>query len=203
MKPAGQVVFNTPTNQHKTVLLMGMARSGTSMLAAVLDALGVNMGGNGIDGHYEREEFKWDFDKGIDRWRTTCSEIERLNDEHKIWGSKIRLTGPWTDKIIKQVEKPCLIIIFRDLSAILSRHISQPDHRTVPQLMEWMIRQQQMIWNVARTTELPVMLVSCEKLRYDSMKTIDAINAFLMIGGNRNEAFQRISKKGGYLVQSV
>lgn len=202
MNQTTPVTFNKPTKTPKTVLTLGMARSGTSMLAATLDALGVNMGGNGIDGHYERIEFKWDFTKD-GNWGNTLGEIERLNKEYKMWGTKTRLSG--IRKMVTSVTDPCLIIMFRDLASILERHISYPDHRTIPQIMDWMRMQLGILWEWA-LSDFPVMLVSCEKLRYDSLKTINSISDFLMLDDDplkRNEALKRISKSGGYIRQDV
>lgn len=191
------LIINPSIEGDKTVLTLGLARSGTSMLAAVIDALGCPMG-DASDGHFERDQFKWDFNK-LDHWQQTKEEITRLNNEHKTWGAKIRLDYVWLNRMIDQVRNPHIIIIFRDLAAILQRHISTKD-KPVDEVMGWMIMQTGILWKFVGELRVPLMVVSCEKLRHTTGQ-IEPIKDFLGLDGNYLQASKRINKDGGYFGQ--
>lgn len=128
----------------KTIIILGMHRSGTSMVAGVLNILGVNMGKNLIGpdwsnplGHFENIEFvrlndeilkeaggSWDNPPKREEILTQKGkfslQIKNLIEKEKseIWGWKDPRTSLTIELYLPYLENPYFIVCYRDSEKI-------------------------------------------------------------------------------------
>ncbi len=136
----------TKRNVEKTVVVLGMHRSGTSLVAGMLEKLGVNMGKRQVGihwsnplGHYENIDFVKMDDKILEKaggtWdnppeisdilklksdKNLMSEIEEVvrRNEDKIWGWKVPTTSLTIELYLPFLVNPYFVVCYRDPEAI-------------------------------------------------------------------------------------
>lgn len=121
MSESGMIVLRpTPAPDVATVIITGVGRSGTSMAAAVIDALGVPLGGGWQPGIYEDDQMRTAFYHFYHDMR--ASTIARYNDRHARWGFKFpsihrHMHPPETG----QFRNPRLVVMHRDAVSVACR----------------------------------------------------------------------------------
>jgi len=184
------IIINKPIEGNKTIVVIGIGRSCTSLTAAVIDGLGVNMDGS-YDGHFERLHFK-DGD-----W--TKETIKDLNDTYNNWGVQLMAVKIEIDLLLKQFRNPHLILVFRDIIANSQRLISSKDlNESAFFTMKHLIKEQNLLLHTA-IGQYPILYLSCERIRYEPKLIIDHLCDFIQIKGNKQKALDRIGN--GYLIQ--
>jgi hypothetical protein len=147
-------------NDTSTVIVVGLARSGTSMVAAVLKSLGVFMGKAIDNAVFEDREIARALDTGnVGQLREI---IAARNAAHRIWGFKRPEAYRHLDFLCSLCRSPRVIATFRDILAIsLRNNISmQTDPLTsLPSLTE----QYGALVSEIRRLSVPCLLVSYEK----------------------------------------
>lgn len=116
------VGFNQKDNKPKCFCVLGVPRSGTSMVAGVLRLLGVNMGDTLDDATNEDREFLGH--KGI---RTVFSDrnekesyldgirsVLKRNNKRDLWGWKDPLSSYYIDDVFDELSEPVIIVVTRD-----------------------------------------------------------------------------------------
>ncbi len=131
---------------EKTVVVLGMHRSGTSLVAGILEKLGVNMGKRQVGvhwsnplGHYENIDFVKMDDKILEKAGGTwdnppeISDILRLTSDEKlmseiekvvrinedtVWGWKVPTTSLTIELYLPFLTDPHFVVCYRDPEAI-------------------------------------------------------------------------------------
>ena len=107
---------------EKTVIVIGVARSGTSMVAHMLDAVGVPMGDSLSLGSKEDLELSKLVERG-----SMGPELEKLiqerNSKHQIWGWKRPMAFKHMNWLHENLRNPHFIVTFRDIPAIGMRRM--------------------------------------------------------------------------------
>ena len=108
-------------NRKRTIVVTGVARSGTSLVASVLRAAGLHMGDRVYDVVHEDAEML-----EIVRSRDTKllrALIQQRNTKHPVWGFKVpNLHAYMRYDELNLFRKPHLIVIFRDPVAVAMRN---------------------------------------------------------------------------------
>jgi hypothetical protein len=190
-----------------------MARGGTSLLAAVVDALGFPMLGpeSGRDGHYETPTYKQPVDDE-ERWRVMLCRARERDAADVNWGFKAYANRHALAKFYAALRNVHLIIIFRDLVAMAQSRELLPiaQCRAIEAA-----RGERLAWQLAKeikslvslytTFQGPVALVSMERLRTAPEAVIASLAEFLQVTpscGQWVEALSRIDRHlGGYLLE--
>ncbi len=183
------IIINPPIEGNKTIVVVGIGRSCTSLTAAVIDGLGVNMDGS-YDGHFERSHFN------NGDW--TEDTINDLNDTYDNWG--VQLVADYKIfEICRVLRNPHIITVFRDPIANAQRLLSAEKPRFTGLLtVDYVVNKQKELMEMA-SFSYPTILISCERLRYESELIIDHLCDFIQIKGNKQKALDRIGN--GYLIQ--
>lgn len=184
---------------QKTVLVIGQSRGGTSLVAAILDALGVYMGEpNELHNGGAYESFKF-VHGGKDE---KDAEIARCNSLYDIWGWKQPFGPDVLATLSPRVRNPHCIFIFRDVVATTKSyawHTKQiPDAALVAVLL-----QQARLLEALQETKLPSLVVSSEHAHTRPTEVIDEIIMFLKLTVPYRSAFhavESVSRGGGYKV---
>lgn len=106
--------------EEKTVIVIGLARSGTSIVGGALAHLGVFMGDKACAPVYEDVYLSTAIE---DKDETQVEQIiEDYNAQHSIWGLKRPSVLEHLDLINEKTRNPHYIIIFRDIFSIANRN---------------------------------------------------------------------------------
>lgn len=188
---------------HRTAVVVGIPQGGTSMLAAVVHALGAP-----ITEHF------WNFEPDD---RPNCGDdavawaakAARIDTELDVWGLKDTLIWRFPpDAIHNCLRNPYYLVITRDTAAVVGRRcvnhgVEEPSDITgVAKEVEAQVRQ---MWDwVYGLPKAPLLLVSYERALRCPAEMCQAVLAFLgliptveMFG----RAIARISPVGGYLTK--
>ncbi|WP_373506289.1 hypothetical protein [Aestuariivirga sp.] len=149
-----------PFGDQATLAVVGLTRSGTSMLSALLKTFGIHMGEVVDSAVYEDVEVA----KFIDAkdFAGLKAFIAKRNAEHAVWGFK----RPNAYKVLKQLtpmmRKPRIIVTFRDVLAIAMRNHVSMQMDVLSALPRYADEYQELIRNIA-PLKCPMLLVSYEK----------------------------------------
>lgn len=165
MQNKGIIRLRQPSNRSiqmdfRTLVVSGVARSGTSMVARVLCGAGVFMGHHVNDIVFEDDEFTLLFEDLTPR--RARGLVERRNSEYDVWGFKRPHLHLYGKPLIDLFRNPYVIITMRDPVAIAERNVLSEQHDPAHSLSTAVNDLQAMV----RFTQLlscPVLLVSYEK----------------------------------------
>ncbi len=147
---------------ERTLIVSGVARSGTSMVARVLHAVGVPMGER-LDGVvFEDHEFVEMFSRPTVDGEALGRLIQDRDRAHRVWGFKRPHLHRYGPEVISRFRNPHLIVTLRDPAAIAERNAiaEHVDVRTALSMAADDLREM-----VRFTQDLPcpVLLISYEK----------------------------------------
>lgn len=119
----GFVVLNKLTHKpaEKTIIVLGLARSGTSMVAALLEKMGVFMGSQIDSAVFEDIEMVKLLEQG-EKHEIISSFIEKRNQQHKMWGFKRPKAHKYINEFAGLYRNIHFVIPFRDVLAIALRN---------------------------------------------------------------------------------
>lgn len=173
----GILAINTPniSLQQKTVIVLGVARGGTSMVAGALHHLGVSMGEK-LSTVYEDVALSEAIEQH--RMEDITSLIAHKNERYELWGwkrpSAINYILAWEGRF----RHPYYIVVFRDLFAIANRNrISMLSD--VTDSMRHAVRQFNLILDFVEKAKEPTLLVSYEKAMDDPRYFIHTLSNFV------------------------
>lgn len=189
------IIIREPIRGNKTVVVLGVNRSCTSIASGLIDGLGVPMD-DSQDGHFERILFK---DTGLGC--IISDEINKLNESFNNWGVQIKHDKRSAERICRKLRNPHLIIVFRDPIANAQRLLSAElsNEHPLHAVYDVVKRQKELLHMIA--LPYPILLLSCERLRYESDVVINDICKFIDVK-HKPEASDIIGKNGGYLIQN-
>jgi hypothetical protein len=196
------VFRNGNDEQYKTILLFGVNRSGTSVTAALLDAMGVAMDGSN-DGHFERPMFKGNLRDDT----ALCDEVARLNEAHDTWGLQCRHELKDMLYISSLVRNPHLVAVFRDPAAISSRWLSISEKgikEPKGAILQIWSETSSMLGALLELLDLftfPTACVSFEKLKQDPCKMAHTLAQWMRIEPRTVDVAKVVGKESGYLIQ--
>lgn len=107
-------------NIEKTIIIVGVARGGTSLVSGVLDHLGVFTGERSKEPVYEDVKLAEFFE--CELYDEAQNVIDNYNIDHQVWAFKRPSSINYLDKINKMVRNPYYIFIFKDILSIANRN---------------------------------------------------------------------------------
>lgn len=157
----GVIVSNVNRTVKKTVVVMGVARSGTSMTAQVLHDLGVEMGKkhNGI--YIERKDVTDLLENG--RLEDFESLVTYQNNHYPIWGWKRPKSIEYVELFENRIRNPHYIIPFRDYVSIAVRNKMAIDLDAQKNVIDTHINRYSKIVEFIKVNKKPILLFSYEK----------------------------------------
>ena len=160
-----------------TLIVSGVARSGTSMVARVLHAAGVPMGERLDDVVFEDHEFVEVFSRPSVDADALGRLIRDRDDAHRVWGFKwphLHRHGP---DVIARFRNPLLVVTLRDPAAIAERNAiaEYVDVRTALSMAADDLRE---MVRFTQDVSCPVLLVSYEKAARHPDRFVERLLAF-------------------------
>lgn len=164
---------------QRTIVVLGVERGGTSMVAGVLRALGVDLGRRAGLNH-EDPLFLRDGERHLRR------VIAQRNEEADVWGFKMPKAVFHLDLLEETLRNPYYVIVHRNLAAIADSWQQRGAGSyldTLDRALEYHTR----LNAHCRKTSRPVMLVNYERAAKDPAAMVEELTAFLALTPGEEE----------------
>lgn len=160
----GLIVRMTPGgdgSSPRTIIVTGIGRSGTTMVAAVLAGLGILSAADAYPATLDDREFlhlfRADASAGI------ASVIEKRNRDSDVWGFKLPSIHAYLGSSgLRMFRHPHLVVVFRDPVAVAVRHATAEYMDAEASFLE-NIAGMQDVARFVQAADCPLLLVSYEK----------------------------------------
>jgi hypothetical protein len=156
---------------HETVVIVGITRGGTSMVAGAVRGFGYYLGDDLLV-NLEDQNFVYKTDEHM---RET---IARRNQDHGLWGWKFPIAVEYLDRLLPFVRNPIVIIVTRDATATACA-LSRWDERDPSGALAEAIIQNQRNLTFAIRRRLPTLYVSYEKAALNQDLFLNELEGFL------------------------
>ncbi|MGB1560674.1 MAG: hypothetical protein ACPHN2_04145 [Sinimarinibacterium flocculans] len=162
-----------PPDAERTLIVLGVARSGTTMVAGALQQLGVDMmGGQKPNPVFEDLELGHALEAGDG---TLASRLIRERDAGAaVWGWKRPSAIGYMRRSERLFRNPCYVVVFRDLLAIANRNRISVQANLLDNLDETLAHYRRLLAFLRRSRR-PMLLVSYEKAMLDRRAFVDAL----------------------------
>ncbi len=111
---------NVLEKEEKTIIVVGVARGGTSLVAGALHHLGVFGGERSVPPVFEDVKLATAYEQ--DDKQQVEETISLYNQEHSVWFYKRPSSIHYVKKLMEQVRNPVFMFIFKDIFAIANRN---------------------------------------------------------------------------------
>ncbi|MDO9103830.1 MAG: hypothetical protein Q7U57_02590 [Methylovulum sp.] len=174
-KNTGFTVLNGDAAQlpHKTVLVLGIGRGGTSMAAGVLSKLGVYMGDQ-LNSRYQDSSLL-DCINRKDKKQAQKIIAER-NRLYPVWGIKKLRLWRW-DKLFRA---PVYVVVFRDLCATANRRVTLFNTSLLSEMFK-VLGLNFLLLVFLRLSKRPILIASYEKALLNPEDFVTNLSSFLGI----------------------
>ncbi|WP_445360344.1 sulfotransferase [Microbulbifer sp. EKSA005] len=153
----------TPSSQKgsRTIITVGVARGGTSIVAGALHALGLPMGDKCYSPVFEDLRLSLAFERRSDEHFTEV--VAQYNKAHSSWGWKRPSILNHLDFIESKLRNPHFIFVFRDIFSVANRNSISMKTDVKCGLQEALDNYRLMVEFLQKTNS-PAMLVSSDKV---------------------------------------
>lgn len=185
------VVNQPPDVAQRTFVVLGVQRGGTSMVAGVLRALGVDLGHAGLN--HEDNRFLGD---DPDKLRRAIGERD---SELDVWGFKAPEATMQLDVLEESLRNPFYIAVMRNIAAVIDSWMER-GAKDPAAVMHRTLRYYNRIGRLARETDAPLLIVNYERAAINPAEFVDSVIAFSRISVSdemREKAIGMITGDGG------
>lgn len=190
INPGYSILNDSPLSEEITVAVTGVGRSGTTMVAKILNALDLYLGEKVTPRTFEDKNIQVAI-KQKD-WNELDSIIEKRNSQHNIWGFKCPALRGSLTQVLSKARNPRLIVTFRDILSISLRNNISMSTDLFSNL-EATVEDYQKLVTALKSNEYPVLLISYEKALLEPKQTVSAICKFIGMDIS-NEDIEKVSK---------
>jgi hypothetical protein len=157
-----------PAGDTVTVIVTGLARSGTSVVAGILNELGAPMGESWARGVFEDAELDADFKYWP--FEVPHHRIEARN-ANPIWGFKHpALYDRLRPEDIRHFRNPRLVVVTRDFAAVCARYLR--DNPNLDEIIPETSEQHSRMIKFFQAADCPKMMVSYERFLASPLQLI-------------------------------
>jgi hypothetical protein len=159
------------TSECHTVIIFGMSRGGTSMVAGAVRGFGYYLGDNLLV-NLEDQSFVYKTDEQMKE------TILDRNEKHDLWGWKFPLAVEYLDRLLSVVRNPVFIIVTRDATSTACA-LTRWDDRDPSGALSEAILQSQRNLVLAIRHRVPTLYVSYEKAALNQDVFLTELESFL------------------------
>lgn len=157
--------------KFKTYIVLGLGRSGTSMVAGALHNLGIYMGDNLghtyedplLSGTFERKDFE-----------SAKKIIEEKNKNYSTWGWKRPSSINYLNSIEDMFEDVVFLVVWRDIFSIGNRNKISMEYDLFTS-MENSLKSYTRLLSFVKNTKKPIVLISYEKAMLSKETFVDLL----------------------------
>jgi len=177
-------IHDQANKSQKTVVIMGVARSGTSMAAQVVKDLGIEMGGNKSSVYNERKDVYSLLEE--DKIAEFDALVTQQNDQYDLWGWKRPRSVEYVDRFEERIRNPHYIIPFRDYVSIAVRNNMAINTDPQTNLIDTHVNRYSKVIEFVQQNEQPILLFSYEKAVIYPRYFVSQIAQFLGVSDSKN-----------------
>jgi hypothetical protein len=175
------LLANPPSGKsHRTIVVLGVERGGTSMVAGVLRALGINMGERAGLNH-EDPRFLSDDQERLDRL------IKQRNKELEVWGFKVPKSALMLEFYKQRLRNPYYIVVFRNIAAIADSWVQRGASREYVSPIERTMVFYNKIYKFIKDTHSPLILVNYERAAQCKEELVRDLAEFVEVSLREND----------------
>ena len=175
---------------EKTIVVVGVARGGTSIVAGSLHHLGVFMGKVCHEPVFEDLKLSLAFEgQGKHSFDQVISEYNR---EHELWGWKRPSSLEDLPRIAAKIRNPHFIFVFRDIFSIANRNAISMKLGVMDGLQKALADYTKIV-EIISASQLPAMLVSSDKVITHKAGYLEALCAFSGITPTNEQRAQALA----------
>jgi hypothetical protein len=172
------ILLNPPDTleAQRTYVIFGTRRGGTSLVAGIARALGLDLGNVGARKNNEDPQFQ---NRAMDVMRRA---IEERNAERDVWGWKYPAAGSYLPELSNTLRNPYFIVVYRDpVAAALSqaRRDRQFNRRSSRLAVHESAANNAVNTGLVLASDRPSLLVSNEQAASDPGNLVDDVAAVL------------------------
>jgi hypothetical protein len=155
----------------RTVVVFGVTRGGTSMVAGAVRGFGIHLGTN-LPVNNEDPDFTY---KPIAHMKAAISE---RNTAHANWGWKFPMAANYLDELLPALRNPILVIVARDVAATASALTRWHNRESTAAISEALLQTQKNFMLCLRW-QIPALLVSYERATVEPENFLAELSVFL------------------------
>ncbi len=184
--------------KKKTLIVVGVARGGTSLISGSLDHLGVFTGENSRKPVFEDTKLARAFEGNNNEMIKDI--IEEYNQKHSIWSFKRPMAINYLNSIDELTRNPIYLIIFKDIFSISNRNNISMKQDIISGLAEAHENYGKLIKFISQT-KINAFLFSYEKIMISKEVFIDTLINLIgedsVTDGHKNSALEFIRPNPG------
>jgi hypothetical protein len=187
------IVNQSKTGKYRTVVVIGVQRGGTSLVAGVIRELGLPMGKNLGINHEDSAFLPTDF-------KSILPIIKKRNKEYNVWGWKMPHASEYILETIPHLRNPHIIVVFRNLIATTNSQLKHSDANFSEAFHFSRVRHKQ-VAEVVEQIKCPLMLADYNHAVMKPSGFIEEIKQFLQLEPSPNQiksALDFIDPEKGY-----
>jgi hypothetical protein len=194
-----------PAAPQRTIIMTGVARSGTSFLSSVLLHLGLPMKrgeSDQLSGHAEHVPLREAL-AAKDHPRLT-SIVAEFDQRFDIWGWKAPGIRTDFETVVATVRNPCFVFVFKEPLSVAMRKVDRGREPEIDRLFRKTVKAYVELVDYAAASPHPCMLVSYDRATKRIDECIGALAAFAGIARYDPEAVrQAVSGDGDQYVRAL
>lgn len=172
--------IETLKKSNKTLVVLGVARGGTSLVSGTLSKLGIFGGEESIAPVFEDKKLAGAYENKD--YKLAKKIINEYNSIHKIWSFKRPSSIDYLDHIHKDFTNPIYLVIFKDIFSVANRNNISMKMDILEGLNRAM-HDYRKILNFLDNNSVNGLLLSYEKIMQNKEDFID--NLKLIVGENK------------------
>ena len=179
--------------EHKTLVIVGVQRGGTSMVAGVARELGIDLGQNLGNNHEDPEFLSHEAEE-------IMAVVERRNAAKDVWGWKMPHASEYLDEVVPRLRNPFVIVVFRNVVSIAQSQMKRSD-ATFENAFRFSSRRMAQVCEMVPKIGCALMLVNYEKAIAEPARFVDEMVRFLRLQPDetlRENAVRMIDPAVGY-----
>jgi hypothetical protein len=179
--------------KEKTVVIVGVQRGGTSMVAGVARELGINLGKN-LGNNHEDPEF---LSKDLEKIR---SVIASRNEKFDVWGWKMPHSSEYLLELLADVRNPFVIVVIRNLLAMAESQMKRSEAK-FENAFKFSFSRLVQVASIIPELTCPTLLVNYEEATAKPKKLVDEMSSFLFLNPTAEQtarAIDMINPEVGY-----
>ncbi len=166
-------------SKNKTLIVLGVARGGTSLVSGTLDKLGVFTGEASIAPVFEDKKLAEAYERHD--YRSVKNIIQQYNNSYNIWSFKRPASIDYLHKLHQDCNNPIYLIIFKDIFSVANRNnISMK--MDIVQGLNRAMHDYRKILNFLDKSSINGFLLSYEKIMQNKESFVDTLR--MIIGEN-------------------
>lgn len=191
----GVLSFHTQNEKlkEKTIVITGPSRSGTTMLAQIIQSLGIPLGDTVDINLFEDVEIR-DATRSGDMVAMNTLIADK-NRKNAVWGWKLPSSLEYLSSFSSHLRNPFIIFTFRDPVATSVRNqIYEKEINDLITTMEDALNYMKLATQWIRNNKFPCICVSYEKALLNPESLVDAVIQFLHLEPNKPQRFEAIEQ---------